>query len=178
MSVTADLKELCTLTEKLDPSKINFDKGGFDKLRAMSYWNRFESNYPALKALFEKLVRSKKILFNSITTINRFYSEYNAEYERFRAVPAEEQDENYTQQAVISENMHQLLKNSVYEHESVCKHLEKVLGILETSLDMAIYLARKNAGCNIGESIKGSYANITSSDYQTQFSRLNDVLNS
>ena len=177
MSTASDLKELCTLADKLDPSKINFDKGGLEKLKAMSYWNRFENNYPALKALFEKLVKSKKVLFNSITTINRFFSEYSEAYEKFRAVPAEEQDAEYTQQAIIAENLYQLMKNSVNEHETVYKHLEKVIGILETSLDMAIYLARKNAGSDLGDTIKGSYSNITNSDYQTQFSRLNDVLN-
>lgn len=178
MSVTYDLKELCTLTEKLDPSKINFDKGGLEKLKIMSYWNRFENNYPLIKELFEKLVRSKKILFNSITTIKRFYSEYDEVYGKFRAIPEGEQDADHTQQAIISENMYQLLKNSVHEHEVVYKHLESVISNLGTSLDMAIYLARKTSDYNFGGSIAGSYSNITSLDYKLQFSRLSELLNS
>lgn len=176
MSVASDMKELCTLTSRLDPSNINFDKGGLEKLKAMSYWNRFETNYPELKALFEKLVRSKKILFNSKTTIGRFYQEFSEVYERFRAVPKEEQDGDYVQQAVISENMYQLLKNSVDEHETVYVHLEKVLNVLEASLDMAIYLARKSTGSDLGGSSKAALSNISNYDYQMQFSSLNSLL--
>ena len=176
MAVTSDLSELCVLTEKLDPSKINFDKGGLEKLKAMNYWSKFEKYYPSMKALFEKLVRSRKILFNSITTIKRFYSEYNEKYQIFCTVPKNEQDDNYVQQAIISENMYQLLKNSVCEHETVYEQLDKVINLLDSSLDMAVYLARKTAGCEIGASAKILPQNVTSLDYQMQFSRLNSLL--
>ena len=177
MATACDLKELCTLTDKLDPSGIDFDKGGLEKLKINSYWSRFEKNYPALKDLLEKLVRSKKILFNSRTTINKFYNEYNEVYEQFRSVPREEQDADYLQQAVVSENMYQLLKNSVSEHELFYVHLDKVINILGSSLDMAIYLARKSTGENIGDYTKGVPGEVGNWDYQEQFRQLNSLLN-
>lgn len=176
MSVTSDLKELCTLTSKLDPSGINLDKGGLEKLKAMNYWNKFEKNYSALKQLFDKLVRSKKILFNSKTTISRFFQDYSEAYEKFRSVPESEQDGDYVQQAVLSENVYQLMKNSVNEHEVVYDHLEKVINVLDASMDMAIYLARKNAGYELGGSAKANLGSVTNLDYQMQFSRLNSLL--
>lgn len=175
-ATASDLKELCELTEKLDPSKINFDKGGLEKLKIMNYWSKFEKYYPSLKAVFEKLVRSKKILFNSRTTINNFFKEYNEEYERFRSVPESEQDDDYVRQTVISENMYHLLKNSVTEHEAAYVHIDKVINILEASLDMAIYLAKKNTGCEIGAASKILPPNTSSLDYQLQFDRLTAVL--
>lgn len=175
MAVSSDLNDLCGLTEKLDPSKINFDKGGLEKLKVMNYWSRFEKNYPALQALSERLIRSKKILFNSRTTINKFLSEYSEEYNKFRAVPESRQDADYVQQAVISENMYQLLKNSVSEHESAYVHLEKVITILESSLNMAIYLAKKNAGYELGGG-RALPLNVTNLDYQTQFGKLDSIL--
>lgn len=177
MATACDLKELCELTEKLDPSGINFDKGGLEKLKINSYWSRFEKNYPAMKALFEKLVRSKKILFNSRTTINKFYNEYSEAYEKFKAVPQEEQDEEYIQQAVIAENMYHLMKNSVSEHELFYTHLDKVINILDSSMDMAIYLARKSTGSSIGDYIKATPVSVTNSDYQDRFRDLNNLLN-
>ncbi|MBP7186591.1 MAG: hypothetical protein KBA55_07505 [Ruminococcus sp.] len=177
MATACDLKELCDLTEKLDPSGINFDKGGLEKLKINSYWSRFEKNYPAMKALFEKLVRSKKILFNSRTTINKFYNEYSEAYEKFKAVPQEEQDDEYIQQAVIAENMYHLMKNSVSEHELFFTHLDKVINILDSSMDMAIYLARKSTGSSIGDYIKATPVSVTNSDYQDRFRDLNNLLN-
>lgn len=177
MATACDLKELCELTEKLDPSGIDFDKGGFEKLKINSYWSRFEKNYPAMKALFEKLVRSKKILFNSRTTINKFYNEYSEAYEKFKAVPQEEQDDEYIQQAVIAENMYHLMKNSVSEHELFYTHLDKVINILDSSMDMAIYLARKSTGSSIGDYIKATPVSVTNSDYQDRFRDLNNLLN-
>ena len=176
MSVASDLKELCTLTSKLDPSNINLDKGGLEKIKAIGYWNRFEKYYPDVKVLFDRLVRSRKILFNSKTTINRFYQEFEEAYNNFRSVPENEQDGDYVQQAIISANVYQLLKNSVSEHETVYTHLDKVLNVLETSLDMAIYLARKNAGFDLGSCTSATLGNISNSDYQMQFSRLNSLL--
>lgn len=176
MSTACDLKELCELTDKLDPSGIDFDKGGLEKLKINSYWNRFEKNYPTLKELFERLVRSKKILFNSRTTINKFYKEYSEVYEQFRSVPKEEQDSDYLQQAVISENMYQLMKNSVTEHELSYSHLDKVINILGSSLDMAIYLARKSTGSNIGDYVRVMPVTVSNLDYQHQFRDLNEIL--
>ena len=177
MSVTNDLAELSTLTEKLDPSKIDFDKGGLEKLKINSYWNRFDDAYPAFKAVMERLARDRKILHNSSVTVNRFYSEFNEAYDRFRAVPEEERDEEYIRQAVVTENMAMLMKSTMDEHEAVCERVDTVLTVTEISLDIAIYLAKQKFGRSIGAA--GSVlaaGEVSAGTFKKQFAMLKNIL--
>lgn len=178
MQVTQDLSDLAVLTERLDPSKIDFDKGGLEKIKITNYWNRFEESYPALKLLFEKLGRSKKILHNSITTVNRFADEYNAVYEKFCAVPEDQRDREYIQQAVVCENMSLMMKNSVDEHRTVYENLEKLLNIFEVSLDMAILLAKQKSNRVLGETLGSApmLSSISNISFQEQYRKLRGVL--
>lgn len=179
MSVSADLSELGDLVTKLDPSNIDFDKGGLERIKAVNYWNKFEESYPALKALLERLDRSKKILFNSIKTVKRFYDEYMKEYERFRSIPAELRDAGFIQQAAVSENMSSLLKNTVTEHETMYAYLTDLLNILQASLEMSIYFAKRKFNRSIddngliGRLLLPDVTNVT---FQSQYRRLHDTV--
>lgn len=176
--VSQDLSDLAVLTEKLDPSKIDFDKGGLEKLKITSYWNRFEECYPAMKAIFEKLGRSKKILHNSITTVNRFSEEFNTAYDRFKAVPEEQRDRDYLQQAAVCENMALMLKNSVGEHQTVYEHISMLLNILESSLDMAILMAKQKSDRVLGETSGRApvMSDISNISFQAQYKKLKGIL--
>ncbi len=179
MTTAADLAELVKLTGKLDPSRIDFDKGGLERIRAIGYWNRFEESYPAMSALFEKLVRSRKILFNSITTLRRFKSEFDEEFGRFGRVLPEQQDEQYVQQAVVAKNMQVLLGNAVAEHEAVFEHLTQVTNILEKSLNIAIFLAKQKFDRGIGETgnaVRLLGTDATNRAFQEQYAQLSRIL--
>jgi len=72
--------------------------------------------------------------------------------------------------------MYQLMKNSVTEHQLSYSHLDKVINILGSSLDMAIYLARKSTGSNIGDYVRVMPVTVSNLDYQHQFRDLNEIL--
>lgn len=180
MSVSEDLSELSGLVNKLDPSNIDFDKGGLERIKAINYWNRFEGSYPALKSLFERLGRSKKILHNSITTVKRFRDEYMKAYEDFRSVPEAQCDESYMQQAVVCENMSVLLNNTVAEHEATFEYLSNLLKLLEESIDISVFLAKlkfnrsfDDAGI-VGKLSAGEVSNFS---LQSRYSKLHDAVN-
>ena len=175
MTSISDLAELTKLTEKLDPSKIDFDRGGLERIRAISYWNRFEENYPELRQLFERLVRSKKVLSNSITTLKRFRSEFDAEYERFCGELSDKNDEQFVQQAMVAQNMQVLLKNSVEEHEVLYEHISQLTNILESSLNIAIFIAKQKFDRSFGETgnaIKVITSDTSNRTFQEQYARL------
>lgn len=180
MSVSADLSELSALVTKLDPSNIDFDKGGFERIKALNYWNRYEASYPALKALFERLGRSKKILHNSITTVKRFRDEYMTVYEGFRSVPESERDEGYFQQAVVCENMSVLMNNTVTEHEATFDYLTKLLPLLEESIGISVFLAKLKFNRSfddadtVGRLSAGEASNFS---LQSRYRRLYDAVN-
>lgn len=178
VALANDLSEMDGLVKKLDPSKIDFDKGGLEKLKITSYWNRFEECYPAMKAIFEKLGRSKKILHNSITTVNRFSEEFNTAYDRFKAVPEEQRDRDYLQQAAVCENMALMLKNSVGEHQTVYEHISMLLNILESSLDMAILMAKQKSDRVLGEASERApvMSDISNISFQAQYKKLKGIL--
>lgn len=178
VTLANDLSELDELMKKLDPSKIDFDRGGLERIKAVGYWNRFEENYPKAKELFSRLDRYRKILHNSITTAGRFESEYLAVFERFSAVPEDERDAEYIQQAAVAENMRQLLRNTVAEHEAALEHLTRVLTLMAGSLDMAIYLAKQKAGRSFDDTFSTvrPMGEITGASYQAQYRQLSDVL--
>ena len=177
MSVTNDLAELSTLIEKLDPSKIDFDKGGLERLKINSYWNRFDEAYPAFQAVMERLSRDRKILHNSSVTVNRFHSEFNEAYDSFRAVPEEDRDEEYVRQAAVTENMAMLMKSTLEEHEAVCERVDTVLMVTETSLNIAVYLAKQKFGRSIGAAGNLRAAEeISSGNFKNQFAMLKSIL--
>ena len=172
-----DLAELNELTELIDPSKIDFDKGRLERFKANSYWNRFEEAYPRFRAVMEKLARDKKILYNSNVTVKRFYSEFKQEHDRFTAIPEEERDEEYIRQAVVAENMAMLMKSSLDEHEAVYEHIDMVLNIMEQSLNIGIYLARQKFGRSIGDGPAAVFGGAAdNSSFQAQFRQLAGLL--
>lgn len=177
MSVTNDLAELSTLIEKLDPSKIDFDKGGLERLKINSYWNRFDEAYPAFQVVMERLSRDRKILHNSSVTVNRFHSEFNEAYDSFRAVPEEDRDEEYVRQAAVTENMAMLMKSTLEEHEAVCERVDTVLMVTETSLNIAVYLAKQKFGRSISAAGNVRAAGeISSGNLKKQFAMLKSIL--
>ena len=178
VALANDLSEMDGLVKKLDPSKIDFDRGGLERIKAVGYWNRFEENYPRIKAVFERLERYRKILHNSITTAGRFESEYLAVFEKFSAVSEDERDTEYMQQAAVAENMRQLLRNTVTEHEAALEHLTRVLTLMTGSLEMAIYLAKQKAGRTFDDTFSSVsvLGDVTSASFQAQYRQLSDAL--
>ena len=150
MQLAKDMDELAELADRLDPSRIDFDKGGLEKLKINAYWNRFEEYYPALKELFGRMERSRKILSNSITTVNRFCEEYKTAYDKFRSLSDDVKDEDYYHQAAVCENMSLMLENSVSEHKAAQERLTRLLTLLESSIDMAVLLAKQKSGHDVG----------------------------
>ena len=170
MVISNDLAELSKLVTSLDPSNIDFDKGGLNKFKVKSYWEKFNDKYSTLKSLLDKLSKSKKILYNSKTSINNLYKEFKEEYDKF--IVEEDRDAEYMQQAIVVDNTNELLLNTVNEHENMYNYLDNVIKILEASLNIAIYLAAKNTGKqtnNFAESM-------STIDYQSKFSQLKDIL--
>jgi exopolyphosphatase/pppGpp-phosphohydrolase len=177
MSVTNDLAELSVLIEKLDPSKIDFDKGGLEKLKINNYWNRFDEAYPAFQAVIERLARDRKILHNSSVTVNRFYSEFCEAYDSFHEVPEEERDEEYIRQAAVTENMAMLIKSTIDEHKAVCERVDTVLMVTEISLNIAVYLAKQKFGRSIGAAGNvPATGEISSGNFKKQFAMLKNIL--
>lgn len=170
MVISNDLAELSKLVTSLDPSNIDFDKGGLNKFKVKSYWEKFNDKYSTLKSLLDKLSKSKKILYNSKTSINNLYKEFKEEYDKF--IIEEDRDAEYMQQAIVVDNTNELLLNTVNEHENMYNYLDSVIKILEASLNIAIYLAAKNTGKqtnNFAESM-------STINYQSKFSQLKDIL--
>ena len=170
MVISNDLAELNKLVTSLDPSNIDFDKGGLNKFKVKSYWEKFNDKYATLKSLLDKLSKSKKILYNSKTSINNLYKEFKEEYDKF--IVEEDRDAEYMQQAIVVDNTNELLLNTVNEHENMYNYLDSVIKILESSLNIAIYLAAKNTGKqtnNFAESM-------STIDYQSKFNQLKDIL--
>lgn len=175
MIIANDLAELNHLVDILDPSNINFDKGGLEKFKIKSYWKKFNNNYKLLNAILLKLNRSKNILYNSKINISNFYKDFKREYDKFLDTPDTSRDSDYMQQALVSENVNTLLLDSIAEHETTYKHLDMVINTLEASLNIAIYLAAKNSGSNPDTSTMMA-KNATTSDYQLEYSKLKNVL--
>ena len=170
MVISNDLTELSKLVTSLDPSNIDFDKGGFNKFKVKSYWEKFNDKYSTLNSLLAKLSKSKKILYNSKTNVNNLYKEFKEEYDKF--IIEEDRDADYLQQAIVVDNTNELLLSTVNEHENIYNYLDSVIKILEASLNIAIYLAAKNTGKqtnNFAESM-------STIDYQSKFSQLKDIL--
>ena len=168
--ISSDLSELSKLVASLDPSSIDFDKGGLNKFKIKSYWEKFNDKYSMLNSLLAKLSKSKKILYNSKTNISNFYKEFKAEYDKF--VIEDDRDAEYLQQAIVVDNTNELLLNAITEHENMYSYLDSVIKILEASLNIAVYLAAKNTGkqtSNFAESA-------STIDYQSKFSQLKDML--
>lgn len=175
MIIANDLAELNHLVDILDPSNIDFDKGGLEKFKIKSYWKKFNNNYKLLNSILLKLNRSKNILYNSKINISNFYEDFKREYDKFLSTPDTSRDSDYMQQALVSENVNALLLDSIAEHETTYKHLDMVINTLEASLNIAIYLAAKNSSSNSDTSAM-MIKKATTSDYQHEYSKLKSVL--
>lgn len=168
--ISSDLSELSKLVTSLDPSNIDFDKGGLNKFKIKSYWEKFNDKYSTLNSLLTKLSKSKKILYNSKTNISNFYKEFKAEYDKF--VIEDDRDAEYLQQAIVVDNTNELLLNAITEHENMYNYLDSVIKILEASLNIAVYLAAKSTGKQTS-----SFAESASTiEYQSKFGQLKDML--
>ena len=170
MVISNDLAELSKLVTSLDPSNIDFDKGGLNKFKVKSYWEKFNDKYSMLNSLLAKLSKSKKILYNSKTNINNLYKEFKDEYDKF--IIEEDRDADYLQQAIVVDNTNELLLSTVNEHENMYNYLDSVIKILEASLNIAIYLAAKNTGKQSNNFVES----MSAIDYQSKFSQLKDIL--
>lgn len=141
---TADLALLGELLEQVDPSDVNFEnKGIFNKRKISNYWNSFDKAYKQLVLLYDKLGSDKRIINNTVITLEGVVTNFNSVYEEFeKTAAAMDTDVELMQQMAVSQNMRTMLDNAMNEYSSMVKTIDTVLNILKHSLDIAVLLAK------------------------------------
>lgn len=169
-----NIRKFCGYINELDPDGIKFEKRGlYHSLKIKSYWEKVADCYPELEELLTKLRENKRVLDNTIKTLENKISRYNTVFSEFEQ--SEQQDNDYMQQLIVARNMQTLLTNTLVNYKTLSEKIEGVLNISKQVLDSAILIAKST--CNISISNNNSVAGIADlAIYKCRYSELRRTL--
>ncbi len=169
-----NIGKFCEYIDKLDPDGIKFEKKGiYNSLKIKAYWEKVADCYPELEALLAKLHENKRVLDNTIKTLENKISRYNTVFTEFEQ--SEQQDNDYMQQLIVAQNMQTLLNNTLVNYKTLSEKIKGTLNISKQVLDAAILIAQST--CNISINSSSFAAGIADTAiYKRRYSELRRTL--
>lgn len=143
--VTDNITKFNRYIEELDPTGIvNAKRNIFNKMKEKWYWQKVTEYYPSLENLLSVLCENQRILANTQNTLDIKLKQFEEVYNGvFKAMAVEySEDKEYLQQAIVAENTHTLLLQTIDEYKYLDKKVESILSLSKPLLDTAMLIAK------------------------------------
>lgn len=139
-----NIKIMGKLVETLDPTYLYQAKGLFNKIAINSYWSKYNKKYDDIYDIIEKLKANQIVLGNTLKTLKNMQVMYMENYNIFlqEIEESNDNDVDMAQQALVAENMNNLLNNTINEYTALANSINKILQVSNTVFNTAILQAK------------------------------------
>lgn len=139
-----NIKIMGEFVEALDPTYLYQAKGILNKIAVKAYWSKYNKKYDDMCRIIERLKANQLVLSNTLKTLNNMQAMYTENYNIFLHEVEESNgnDIDIAQQALVAENMYNLLNNTINEYIALANSIAKILQVSSTVFNTAVLQAK------------------------------------
>lgn len=162
MVLTEDIEKFRQLVNELDPSKIDFTKGGyFNNKKIDAYWSKFADLSPSLQTSVSRIKAHDTVVSNTLTVLRKQLKEATDTAQRIKSEYAgHEADSSLMAQFVVTDTYISVIKNLVTEYTVWQERISRITSASSAALEQAITFARLDQRLSVydTEKYKSNYA--------------------
>ncbi|MCH5192964.1 MAG: hypothetical protein J1F11_03315 [Oscillospiraceae bacterium] len=144
MVLTEDVEQFRQLVNVLDPSKIDFTKGGyFNNMKIEAYWGKLADLSPSLQTSISRIKNHGTVVSNTLTVLQKQLKQASetsqrikSEYEGFEA------DESLMAQFIVTDTYISVIENLITEYTIWQDRIKRIITTSAAALKQTIAFAR------------------------------------
>ena len=164
MVLTEDVESFRQLVNELDPSKIDFTKGGyFNNRKIDSYWSKFSELSPSLQTSISRIKKHSTVVSNTLTVLRKQLKQaadtaqrIKSEYTNYKV------DETLMAQFIVTDTYISVMENLIAEYTIWQDRINRITSTSSAALEQAIAFAKLDQRIGNYEKYKSDFASLKS----------------